>query len=217
MSDISDLGSKGLPSTRSLLHATAAALVIAAATLTLFVLPAEYGIDPTGVGKRLGLADMSNGADDVEDVVIDAVAPDSSQLSAPMPPLATDTPSPVVPPISPLDAVWKSDIPYRSDEMTLTLKPAEGAEIKAMMRSGDRLFFSWTADGPVNFDMHGEELHSKADEYTSYWKGRGAQQGSGGFQAPFAGTHGWYWRNRGPAPVTVRVATSGFYEKLFKP
>lgn len=50
-----------------------------------------------------------------------------------------------------------------------------------------------------------------------YWKGRNETSGHGAFQAPFAGTHGWHWRNRGSAPVTVRVKTSGYYEKLFRP
>ena len=39
----------------SLIKATAIALLIALTTLVLFILPAEYNIDPTGVGAKLGL------------------------------------------------------------------------------------------------------------------------------------------------------------------
>lgn len=40
---------------RSLLKSTIVSFVIAIVALVLFILPAEYNIDPTGVGKTLGL------------------------------------------------------------------------------------------------------------------------------------------------------------------
>lgn len=40
---------------RSLMKATIISFVVAAITLVLFILPAEYNIDPTGVGQKLGL------------------------------------------------------------------------------------------------------------------------------------------------------------------
>lgn len=40
---------------RSLIKATVISFVIAIITLLLFVLPAEYNIDPTGIGAKLGL------------------------------------------------------------------------------------------------------------------------------------------------------------------
>ncbi len=40
---------------RSLLTATMASLVIAIVALVLFILPAEYNIDPSGLGEKLGL------------------------------------------------------------------------------------------------------------------------------------------------------------------
>ena len=39
----------------------------------------------------------------------------------------------------------------------------------------------------------------------------------GDFTAPFDGTHGWYFRNKGDTPVTVTVKTVGFYKDLFQP
>jgi len=45
---------QNLPS-RSLIKATIISVVIAIIALVLFILPAEYNIDPTGVGKKLGL------------------------------------------------------------------------------------------------------------------------------------------------------------------
>lgn len=46
------------PSPAMLRRATMAALLVAALVIVVAVLPAEYGIDPTGLGKRLGLTQM---------------------------------------------------------------------------------------------------------------------------------------------------------------
>ena len=46
------------PSALRLLRSTAIALVVAGLILTTVVLPAEYGVDPTGLGRVLGLAQM---------------------------------------------------------------------------------------------------------------------------------------------------------------
>ncbi len=54
-----DLPSRAeLPSAARLLKSTAAAALVAAGLLLTTVLPAEYGIDPTGVGRALGLTQM---------------------------------------------------------------------------------------------------------------------------------------------------------------
>ena len=208
MNDITHLNRDDLPTTRSLFKATAVAALVAAVVLITAVLPAEYGIDPTGIGERMGLKSLSAGSPAPTEAPSQEVqaqagaAPQDSALSAP----------------AALSAVWKSPSPYRSDQLSLTLRPDEGAEIKAVMRRGERLVFTWAVDGGVvNFDMHGEKTDAKKDEFTSYWKGRAAATGHGAFEAPFDGTHGWYWRNRGKQPVTVKVQTSGFYEKLYRP
>ena len=212
MSDIAHQNRSELPSTKSLIKATLVALAVATVVLVVFILPAEYGVDATGIGSRLGLNAMS------------AAEPESDERPVPTPveqPAAETSPE-VVPgteeTLSTLTAAWKSPTPYRSDQMSLTLQPGEGAEIKARMRAGERFVFTWTTEGGVvNFDMHGEVLNAKKDEFTSFWKGREAPEGHGAFVAPFDGTHGWYWRNRGEQPVTVTVKTSGFYEQLFRP
>lgn len=47
-----------LPSTGKLIRSTLVAAVVAVALLVSVVLPAEYAIDPTGVGRLLGLTEM---------------------------------------------------------------------------------------------------------------------------------------------------------------
>jgi hypothetical protein len=197
-----------LPSGAQLLKKTALAIAIAAVVLFTIVLPAEYGVDPTGLGQRLGLISLSGGTG-AKPSVEPAAKPEAAAKAEPSLSLS-DTPT--------TTTVWKAARAYRTDELSLTLRPDEGAEIKALMQPGERFVFSWVAEGgPVNFDMHGEKPNARSDDFTSYWKGRSASDGHGEFQAPFAGTHGWYWRNRGTTPVTIRVKTSGFYEKMYRP
>ncbi len=194
-----------LPTPAQLWKATGIAVLVAVSVLLVAVLPAEYGIDPTGIGRKLGLGKLAAASVEARSLV-----PSASPAPA--------TPANSVTPSAPAHAVVQRPSPFRSDEMELTLQPGEGAEIKATMRNGDQFVFGWIAEnGKVEFDMHGEAINAQKDEFTSYWKGTGHTSGHGAFTAPFDGTHGWYWLNRGKRPVSVRVKVSGFFEKLFRP
>lgn len=46
------------PPAATLRRATMVALVVAVVVVVTAVLPAEYGIDPTGIGRRIGLTQM---------------------------------------------------------------------------------------------------------------------------------------------------------------
>lgn len=189
-----------LPSLPQLWKATGVALLMALTILITAVLPAEHGIDPTGIGRKLGLGKLA------ASTTLDPVAVTPLPLAN-----ASDASA------TPAQSVVKSSVPFRSGEMALTLPPGEGAEIKAVMEKGDQFFFAWHAEGKVDFDMHGEARNARSDEFTSYWKGTMQTDGHGSFTALFDGTHGWYWHNWGNQPVTVRVKVSGFYEKLYRP
>ena len=47
-----------LPSSKQLIRSTVIAGASAVAILVTVVLPAEYGIDPTGLGRAIGLSEM---------------------------------------------------------------------------------------------------------------------------------------------------------------
>ena len=95
--------------------------------------------------------------------------------------------------------------------MQVVLQPGEGAEIKLAMKSGQRAQFSWSAQGgAVNFDTHGDG----GGQSISYEKGRSVPADDGEIEAAFDGNHGWYWRNRGDAPVTVVVRVRGQYTDI---
>ena len=188
-------------STAQLLKATGGALLLAAIILITTVLPAEYGVDPTGIGRALGLNALSE-------------APEAAEAATPAVAAPAETPATV----APIDTqVVKRDTPFKTGEMSLTLQASQGAEIKARMAAGDSFVFSWTSSGgPVNVDMHGEKPNA-GDEFTSYWKDRAQTSGHGSFTAPFAGSHGWYWKNKGTEPVTITVKVAGWFEGLYLP
>ncbi len=188
-----DASAQPLPSHATLIKATVVSMVVAGLLLVVAVLPAEYGIDPTGIGKSLGLTTLSE-----------------TGKAGPSPATAPTSPTAAMP----AETVDKRPNPYYSNTTKVVLAPGQGTEVKASMQVGETLVFSWSTDGGlVRFDMHGEPPNA-GDTFTSYWKDADKSSGHGAFVAPFTGTHGWFWANRGSAPVTVTLLTSGFYESI---
>ena len=68
---------------RSLIKATAISLVVAIIALVLFILPAEYNIDPTGIGEKLGLTVFNEGTEAVINVSSHDNMQDSVILTVP--------------------------------------------------------------------------------------------------------------------------------------
>jgi len=195
-------------SPRTLGLACASAFAVATVVLTLFVLPAERGIDITGLGAKLGLTQMRSGeADATPDTTPVATAAPSQTSSSSQAAIIVEPQS--------QQSISKAT-PMRSDEMTVVLKPHSGLEVKAEMKTGDHLIFHWDANGPLKMDMHGEKPND-GERFTRYWMQSDLTTAQGSFTAPFDGHHGWFWRNRGESDVTLRIRTSGFYEKLYIP
>lgn len=191
------------PSRKKLLIGSAAALGIAAVALVVFVLPAEYGIDPTGAGKALGLTKLAGEEENIylkrgqarTNVLLplDAAAkPDEATLRATL-----DGKS-----------IALSPGPMRTDHFELKLLPYESVELKYDLAGGAAMIFSWEASAPVHLDMHshpfdgGEELTESfvIDELPSQ---------TAVYVAPFSGIHGWYWQNRTLDEVTLTLDTVG--------
>lgn len=205
-----------LPSSRKLLRSTLIAIAVAGALLVTVVLPAEYAIDPTGIGRALGLTQMGEikaqlakeAATDVPPAVVSnpdgGTAVDAQPLPASIPDGATASAQPMQQEAAPAAQTWK-------DQMQVVLQPGEGAEIKLVMKAGAKAEFSWTVQGgTVNFDTHGDG----GGQSISYEKGRTVPADQGVLVAAFDGNHGWFWRNRGNAPVTVVVRVRGEYQDI---
>ena len=237
----------------------------AGAILVLFWLPAEYRIDPTGVGGLTGLTEMGEikqqlAAEAEADVQAAAAAPVAAVEATPAtaapapeilerldridaqlaaisavigtPPSLTEPaaaatvvaePAPeaaAAPAPDPVEAaVAEAAAPEPATpewrvEVSYTLNPGEGIEVKLSMEEGQNARFFWTANGSVvNFDLHGDG----SGESISYEQGRAVPEASGDLTAAFTGNHGWFWRNRTEAPVTVTLRTGGDYAEIKAP
>jgi hypothetical protein len=75
----------------------------------------------------------------------------------------------------------------RSDEVKAILKPGDMAEVKAFMKVGDEMNWSWTTvGGKLNYEFHGEPLNAPSNVFTSYGKGS-ADKAEGRVQAEVCG------------------------------
>ncbi|MBB6464899.1 hypothetical protein HNQ96_000746 [Aminobacter lissarensis] len=200
-----------LPTSAQLLKSTVIAIAAAAAILVAVVLPSEYGLDPTGAGRVLGLTEMGEIKSQLaEEAEADRLRETQATPQAPAP--ATDQESSIFQRIfAELVIGTASAQEMRTDELSVTLKPGEGAEVKLAMVKGARANYAWSANGAVvNFDAHGDG----GGENISYKKGRGVGQDEGVLEAAFDGNHGWFWRNRTDADVVVTLKTNGAYADI---
>lgn len=199
-----------LPSTAKLLRSTAAAALIAAFLLITTVLPAEYGIDPTGIGTVLGLTPMG---EIKVSLAAEANGEGISTAGEPSAPPLSPAPPAMIPPSE--TQAENALPPNRQDSLTVTLKPGQAAEIKLAMTQGAIAHYEWsTRGGPVNYDTHGDPVSAPKDFYHGYGKGRSVTSDTGQLQAAFDGTHGWFWRNRSGVEVTITLKTSGDYTEI---
>ena len=192
-----------LPSSAQLLRSTVIAAVSALVILVTVVMPAEYGIDPTGVGRVLGLTEMGG----IKQELAREVEEDHSSVREPH--TLTNYLSLVSKLIiSPAQA---QSADGWTDEVTFTLNPGETQELKLTMNEGDIAEYRMSVDGGrVNFDLH---AHGDGKSVT-YEKGRGSTGSEGELKAAFDGDHGWFWRNRDKTALTVILQVRGTYSEF---
>lgn len=213
---------QNLPSTRRLLKATGLSMAVAALLLVTVVMPAEYGIDPTGIGDRLGLdvlganSEEAKPAAPVEPASVTAATAAEDAANTTLRAKAEAAFGKSEGQSLDAGAVSFATGPFRRSALTVNLAPGNGAEVKAQLKAGDGLVFHWNASADVAVDMRGERLNVK-DAWTSYAVEAAQHESSGTFVAPFEGSHGWYWKNRGTEPVTVEIEVTGFQPDLHRP
>ena len=179
-----------VPSLSTLVRTTVLALLVAAAILVAFVLPAEYGVDPLGVGRRLGLTEIAS------PTVTVAEPPTGS--GGPLAPTAKG-------PIGFYPGEFKMDV------YEVVLAPYEYVEYKYRLEKDAAMLYSWSATAPLKHDMHGEREAGGQGPPEETFDKEDRRQASGTLNAPFTGIHGWYWENPGGEPITIRLTTAGYY------
>lgn len=163
------------------------AVLALAAGVVMFVLPAETGWDPTGVGAATGLVKIAN--------------PDNPELERGLARMETQ------------DVLLLSDSapaaePGVTDVWEHELAPYESIEFKYTVPQGARMAFRWEASGPLNYDMHSHPFDG-GTELTESFSVSEAQVMQGVYIAPFTGIHGWFWQNRSTDTVTLKLEVSG--------
>ena len=199
-----------LPSSKQLIKSTVLALVIALILLVTVILPAEYGIDPTGIGQTLGLKKMGEIKKQLAieaEQNIQQAANETTQL------VHEEV---VLSQVMEVEAIIQT-VPAKatpSETRSVQLQPGEAAEIKLAMKKGVIVNYQWSVDsGHVNYDTHGDNANTN---YFSYNKGKASTEDSGELQAAFDGKHGWFWRNRSNQTVVVTLVMAGNYSDLQK-
>ena len=189
---------KDLPSSAQLLKSTIIAIIMIVILFVMVILPAEYGTDPTGVGKILGLKEMG----DIKMSLLEESQNESLQESEPFS-IFSDS----------VEAEKISNT-INEDVVEITIEPGKAIEIKLEMKIGDVVQYEWrTIKGGLNYNLHGDG-YKGSKKSINYKKGRMVSSDSGELKAEFDGYHGWFWRNREKFSVTVILQTSGDYIRI---
>jgi hypothetical protein len=191
-----------------LLQATAIAIAVALVLLFTAVLPAEYGIDPLGAGKALGLTGLAA----------------SGAGAAAAPAAGGGAAGPVIEAPTIKGVFVAQPKRYKIDSREIKLESGEGIEFKYHMEKGAGMVYSWTVSPSekVFYEFHGEPDAKPAgapeDYFESYEKDDqvGKNQSNGTFTAPSTGIHGWFWENQTGVPVTIKLVTAGYYDYILK-
>ena len=168
--------------------AVGAALLVAGLILVMFILPAEFAVDPLGTGAKFGLLPLGEVGQQVEALNNTA---------------ATATGQGVT--------VATQEKPFQQESVDFKLAPHEGMEYNYRLDKGEALLYTWNATGPVNYEFHAEPDGAPAGYAQTYEKKTAQSQASGTLTAPFPGIHGWYWENTTDQEVTVTLKSAGFY------
>ena len=159
------------------------------------IMPAEFNVDPLGIGKLTGIARLW--------------APDENKLDA----NASSAP-----------LMREYAVPLRTDVVEIPLTDfmggAKGSELeyKVRMKEGATLVFEWEAvdaekPNDIHYDFHGHTTPGAGEEMTvATYKQAYALSQKGALTSPFDGIQGWQFINSGDKPIVIRVKLTGFYE-----
>jgi hypothetical protein len=170
-----------------ILAGSAIVVVVVGLVAVLFVLPSEYGIDPTGFGKMAGLTKISEAPTTSPELERGAKRTDVLTL---------------------VEGDALPTEPGAKDHWEWELGPYEAIEFKYTLPEGAVMAFRWRTPVPVRVDMHAHPFVGGTALTESYKVGDTAGM-QGRYKAAFTGIHGWYWQNRTLERVKVTLDASG--------
>lgn len=198
--------------TKKIIKATIVALIIGIILLVTAVLPAEYGIDPTGTGKMLGFSKLYQPVEktDITNSVQVVEQPSHRILklenggSAPEVerPSEANNPAP------------DKQFEEREDSIQISIPAGGDIEYKINMLKYGRVKYEWVTDnGTVFFDFHGEVKQANPSDNVYYESYTVAYSNNmiGNFLSPFEGKHGWYFKNKSETDINISIRLKGQY------
>lgn len=193
------------PSGKRIAVSALIAAAVAALVLVTAILPAEYGVDPTGIGRALGFAQLGEPARTIE--ITDFVGGNETVRELEIPDFGEPVPLPN-------PAIHQDeDAPARTATFEVTIPAEQETEIKTLLRGGKVIEYTWQVDrGTIYSDFHGHNPEFGSDFWVRYREHQEGSGGSGSLVAPFDGEHGWYWLNYNDHPVTVTLEVTGFFD-----
>src|SRR5262245_59401150 len=136
--------------------ALGAAILVAGLILVMFILPAEFAVDPLGTGAKLGLLPLGEVGQQVD--ALNKTAATATGQGA---------------------IVTGQDKPFQQESVDFKLAPREGMEYKYRLDKGEALLYAWSATAPVNFEFHAEPDGAPAGYAQTYEKKSAQMQASG--------------------------------------
>jgi len=176
---------------------TAGGFVVASVAMFGAILPAEFNVDPLGIGKATGL----------------------SRLWAP-PEVAFDTSKAGTGPLA-----REYEVGFRTDTIEIPLRDGDDQtrgnelEYKVRMKKDATLIYEWSVAEIANpeefyYDFHGHTVVEGQEMVVATYKQATGTNVKGALTAPFDGVHGWFLQNQSEKAVVVKIKLSGFYELI---
>jgi len=169
-------------STKTLLTASAFAVLLAGIIFVVAILPAEFGIDPTGLGSAMQLTQLAG------------QTPSAQAITTP----SSTTQSTLAYREDSVDITVPSG---KGLEYKFYLGSGDVLGYDWSTNSGELIYF----------DFHGEPQGDTIGYFESYAVST-ANTVRGTFNAYFEGSHGWYWENKGETDIVVTLKTEGSYQ-----
>jgi hypothetical protein len=116
------------------------------------------------------------------------------------------------PPVTPKPGgpLVPSDTTYKVDVIEFLLVPDQFVEYKFNLKAGASMIFNWKSSAPVDVDFHTVPDGKPISASETFMRGV-ASSGQGTYKAPYAGLHGWYWKNAGKEEVRIVINAAGFF------
>ncbi len=195
-----------------IIKATIISLLVGALLLVVAVLPAEYGMDPTGAGELFGFSKLYV----PEEAGTNSLGAIAANPSTPIIRLEKAGSGPNVDrPVEANNPPPTTQLSSRVDETKVVVPAGKGIEFKIDMLKYGKMKYEWTTtNGEIlYFDFHGEVKQEKEVKkvYFESYTIANSNNMVGTFLAPYEGKHGWFFRNTGDEDVVVNLRLKGQY------